>query len=129
MLSIHTIDSLYPHSRNVGHAVEVPPGARLLFTNGQTGTELDGSTPESIGAQTLVVFDRLRTIMENANMTLRDIVRLNTYLIDENDTQIFLDVRDRIMGDHKPASTFFIVKALVRPELKIEIEAVAAKVD
>jgi enamine deaminase RidA (YjgF/YER057c/UK114 family) len=50
-------------------------------------------------------------------------------LTDEGDTQVFLDVRDRIMGSHKPASTFFIIKALVRPELAIELEAVAAKVD
>ena len=129
MLKIHVLDSLYPHSRNVAHAVEVPPGARLLFTNGQTGTKPDGSTPKSIEDQTLVVFNRLNTILEAANMTFRDIVRLNTYLTDEDDTQIFLDVRDRTMGDHKPASTFFFIKALVRPELKIETEAVAAKVD
>ncbi len=129
MLKMHVLDSLYPHSRNAAHAVEVPPGARLLFTNGQTGTKPDGSTPESVEGQALVVFDRLRTILEAANMALSDIVRLNTYLTDEDDTQIFLDVRDRIMGDHKPASTFFFIKALVRTELKIEIEAVAAKVD
>lgn len=129
MLKVHVLDSLYPHSRNVAHAVEVPPGARLLFTNGQTGTKPDGSTPESTEDQALVVFGRLRTILEAANMTLRDVVRLNTYLTDEGDTQTFLDVRDRIMGNHKPASTFFIIKGLVRPELKIEIEAVAARVD
>ncbi len=129
MLKVHVLDSLYPHSRNVAHAVEVPPGARLLFTNGQTGTKPDGSTPESIEEQAVVVFERLRTILKAANMTLQDIVRLNTYLTDEGDTQIFLDVRDRIMGDHKPASTFFFIKALVRAELKIEIEAVAAKVN
>jgi enamine deaminase RidA (YjgF/YER057c/UK114 family) len=129
MLKVHVLDSLYPHSRNVAHAVEVPPGARLLFTNGQTGTKPDGSTPESIEEQAVVVFERLKTILEAANMTLQDIVRLNTYLTDEGDTQIFLDVRDRIMGDYKPASTFFFIKALVRPKLKIEIEAVAAKVN
>lgn len=129
MLKMHVLDSLYPHSRNAAHAVEVPPGARLLFTNGQTGTKPDGSTPESTEDQALVVFDRLRTILEAASMALKDIVRLNTYLTDEEDIQIFLDVRDRIMGDHKPAATFFFIKALVRPELKIEIEAVAAKVD
>lgn len=88
--------SLYPHSRNAAHAVEVPLGARLIFTNGQTGTKPDGSTPESTEDQTVVVFERLRTILQAANMTLRDVVRLNTYLTDEGDTQIFLDLRDRI---------------------------------
>lgn len=129
MLKLHVLDTIYPHSRNAAHGVEVPPGARLLFTNGQTGTQPDGVTPLSTEDQAVVVFERLQTILQAANMTLRDIVRLNAYLTDAEDIQTFLDVRDRIMGDHKPAATFFIVKALVRPELKIEIEAVAAKVD
>ena len=129
MLKVHVLDTLHPHSRNAPHAVEVPPGARLLFTNGQTGTTPDGITPESTEAQALVVFERLRTILQAACMTFGDIVRLNTYLTYEDDVQVFLDVRDRIMGDYKPASTFFIIKALVSPELKIEIEAIAAKVD
>jgi len=33
------------------------------------------------------------------------------------------------MGDHKPDATLLVVRGLARPELKIEIEAVAAKVD
>jgi enamine deaminase RidA (YjgF/YER057c/UK114 family) len=107
----------------------VPPGARLLFTNGQTGTRPDGVTPISAGEQAAVVFERLQAILQAADMTFQDIVRLNAYLTDEADIQTFLDMRDRMLGDHNPAATFFIVKALVRPELKIEIEAVAAKAD
>jgi enamine deaminase RidA (YjgF/YER057c/UK114 family) len=129
MLKVHVLDTLHPHSRNAAHAVEVPSGARLLFTNGQTGTAPDGITPESTEEQALVAFERLRTILQAANMTFGNIVRLNTYLIHEDDIEVFLDVRDRILGAHKPASTFYIIKALVRPELKIEIEAVAAKAD
>lgn len=41
----------------------------------------------------------------------------------------FVEVRDRIMLDHKPGATLLVIKGLARPELKIEIEAVAAKVD
>jgi enamine deaminase RidA (YjgF/YER057c/UK114 family) len=33
------------------------------------------------------------------------------------------------MGSHKPGATILVVKGLARPELRIEIEAVAAKVD
>jgi enamine deaminase RidA (YjgF/YER057c/UK114 family) len=129
MLKVHVLDTIYPHSRNAAHAVEVPPGARLLFTNGQTGTRPDGVTPISAGEQAAVVFERLQAILQAADMTFQDIVRLNAYLTDEADIQTFLDMRDRMLGDHNPAATFFIVKALVRPELKIEIEAVAAKAD
>ena len=37
--------------------------------------------------------------------------------------------RDRVLGAHKPGATLIVVAGLARPELKIEIEAVAAKVD
>ena len=45
MLTVHVLNRLYRHSSNVAHAVEVPAGARLLFTDGQTGTRPDGTTP------------------------------------------------------------------------------------
>jgi hypothetical protein len=45
MLKVHVLNRLDRHSSNVAHAVEVPAGARLLFTNGQTGTRPDGTTP------------------------------------------------------------------------------------
>jgi len=32
MLKVHVLDRLYRHSSNVAHGVEVPAGARLLFT-------------------------------------------------------------------------------------------------
>ena len=41
----------------------------------------------------------------------------------------FVKARDRVMGTHKPGAIILVVKALARPELKIEIEAIAAKVD
>ena len=41
----------------------------------------------------------------------------------------FVAIRDRVMGVHKPGATLIVVAGLARPELKIEIEAVAAKVD
>ncbi len=129
MLKVHVLDSIYPHSRNVAHAVEVPAGARLLFTNGQIGTKADGFTPESATEQAAIVFERLATILDAANMSFADIVRFNTYLTDSDDIQDYLDVRDGVMGDHKPANTFFLIDALVRPNLKVEIEAVAAKID
>ena len=129
MLKIHVLDELYHHSSNVAHGVEVPAGARLLFTNGQVGTKPDGSTPEATADQAEVIFGRLTAVLERANMTLGDIVRFNVYLTDQADVKTFVEVRDRLLGDHKPGATLLVVRGLARAELKIEIEAVAAKVD
>ncbi len=129
MLKVHVLDELYHHSSDVAHGVEVPAGARLLFTNGQVGTEPDGSTPEAVADQLEVIFGRLTAVLEAAGMALKDVVRFDVYLTDRADVKTFVEVRDRIMGDHKPGATLLVVKGLARPELKIEVEAVAAKVD
>ncbi len=129
MLKVHVLDELYHHSSHVAHGVEVPAGARLLFTNGQVGTRPDGATPEAAADQAEVIFGRLKAILAAADMTLGDVVRFDVYVTDPADVKIFVQVRDRFMGDHKPGATLLVIKALARPELKIEVEAVAAKVD
>ena len=129
MLKLHVLDGLYRHSSNVAHGVEVPAGARLLFTNGQVGTKLDGTTPESTAEQATVVFDRVEAVLAAAKMGLSDIVRLTVFLTDQQDVSTFVKARDRVMGTYKPGAIILVVKALARPELRIEIEAIAAKVD
>jgi enamine deaminase RidA (YjgF/YER057c/UK114 family) len=129
MLKTHILDELYHHSSNVAHGVEVPAGARLLFTNGQVGTKRDGTTPGTTAEQADVVLARVEAVLAAAKMTLSDIVRLTVFLTDEGDVKTFVEARDRVMGAHKPGAIILIVKALARPELRIEIEAVAAKVD
>lgn len=128
-MTLHVLDDLYPHSSNVAHGVEVPAGARLLFTNGQVGTRRDGTTPATTAEQAEVVFARLETVLRAARMALSDIVRLTVFLTDERDVRTFVETRDRVMGAHKPGAIILVVRALARPELKIEIEAIAAKVD
>jgi len=129
VLKVHVLDRVYRHSSNVAHGVEVPAGARLLFTNGQTGTRLDGTAPETAAEQTEVAFERLREVLKAARMDFADVVRFDVYFTDRADLQAFVAIRDRVMGTHKPGATFIVVAGLARPELKIEIEAVAAKVD
>ena len=129
MLKTHVLDELYHHSSNVAHGVEVPAGARFLFTNGQVGTRPDGTTPETTVEQAGVVFNRVEAVLAAAKMALSDIVRLTVFLTDQDDISTFVKARDRAMGDHKPGAIILIVKGLARPELKIEIEAIAAKVD
>jgi enamine deaminase RidA (YjgF/YER057c/UK114 family) len=128
-VKLHILDGLYRHSSNVAHGVELPPGARLLFTNGQVGTKPDGTTPATVEEQADVVFTRLKAVLAAANMTLNDIVRMTAFLTDQADVGAFVKVRDRVMDTHKPGAIILVVKGLARTELKIEIEAIAAKID
>ena len=129
VLKTHILDDLYRHSSNVAHGVEVPAGARMLFTNGQVGTKPDGTTPNSTADQAEVVFSRLKSVLAAAKMSLSDIVRLTVFLTDQGDVRTFVQARNRVMGEHKPGAIILVVKGLARPELKIEIEAIAAKID
>jgi enamine deaminase RidA (YjgF/YER057c/UK114 family) len=100
-----------------------------LFTNGQVGTRPDGVTPGTTAEQTEVAFERLHAVLRAAGMGFADVVRFDVYFTDRADVPTFVAIRDRVMGAHKPGATLIVVQGLARPELKIEIEAVAAKVD
>ena len=91
MLKVHVLDQLHHHRSNVAHGVEVPAGARLLFTNGQVGTKPDGSTPEVTAEQVEVIFDRLKAVLKAAAMTLNDIVRFDVYVTDRADIDPFAE--------------------------------------
>jgi len=129
MLTTHTLEEIHPHSSNYAHAVSIPAGARMLLSNGHMGTRLDGTTPEDVEAQTEVIFQRLEAVLKADDMSLTDIARITTFLSEVDYQEGYKLIRDRIMGDHKPANPILIVKALVRPLLKVEIEIIAAKVE
>ena len=56
----------------------------------------------------------------------RDIVRIGVFLTDMADRPAVAAARVKYFGDHRPTATLVEVSALVTPQLKVEIEAVAA---
>jgi enamine deaminase RidA (YjgF/YER057c/UK114 family) len=129
MLKTYNPDSISSSRSNYSHAVEVPPNARQIFISGQVPVAPDGSTPEAIEDQVALAFDNVRTVLAEAGMTLDDVVRINVYLTDRDYFPAFRDLRNRLFTGHKAASTAVAVAALAHPQFKVEIEAVAAKVD
>jgi 2-iminobutanoate/2-iminopropanoate deaminase len=111
--------SCYSHAA----LIEGPP--RRLVISGQVGIAPDGSIPESAEAQLEQAFANLRAILEANRMGLRDLVKTTTFATDRETVAIFRVHRDRLFGEHPPASTLVIVAGLVDPRLKVEIEAEA----
>ncbi|WP_416899993.1 MAG: RidA family protein [Minwuia sp.] len=109
------------------HAIEVPPGARQVFVSGQVGVDAHGKLGDDIETQIRNAFDNVQAVLQAADMTLSDVVRLNTYLTDANDVGVFRAIRDEIMDGVLTASTLVMISALVHPAMKVEIECVAAK--
>jgi enamine deaminase RidA (YjgF/YER057c/UK114 family) len=58
-------------------------------------------------------------------MGIGDLVKITTYLVRPEDVAAAGAARAKDVGDARPGSATIIVKALVAPQLMIEIEAVA----
>lgn len=119
--------TIAPPGGRYTHAIEVPPGARWLVVSGQVGVAPDGSTPPDIGGQTENCFRNISAILADAGMSLADVVKITVFLTDEGDIAGFRAARERMTGEALPASTLVVVSRLVRPEWRVEIEALAAK--
>ena len=109
------------------HGIEVPAGARTVHVAGQVGIEPGGAIASGFRGQAEQAWRNLVAILRAADMEARDIVMLRTYLLDVADYAAFKEVRAAFLGEHAPAATLIVVQALVLPELRIEIDCVAAR--
>jgi len=110
-------------------AVELRGTDRLLVCSGQTAIGDDGSLPTSkaMGDQVRIAFQNLNTVLEAAGMSMANVVRINYYTTDADElVGVLGGIASEFFGQNLPASTLLGVTRLAFPELKIEIEAVAA---
>jgi enamine deaminase RidA (YjgF/YER057c/UK114 family) len=109
------------------HGVTVPGAARWLLCSGQLGISTNDEIPDSAEAQAILCFDAIGACLAEAGMSFADIVRINAYVTDRAHMASYMAVRDRYVAQPPPASTLMIVSGFTRPEFKVEVEAVAAK--
>ena len=121
MLTHRTPPSIRAPFAKYSHAVEVPPGTRLLFCSGQLGIAPDGTEP-----QTRLCFSNIDAILRDAGMDLANIVRINAYVTGREHLAPYMKVRNELFGDPAPASTLMIVSGFAREEFTVEVEAIAA---
>ena len=108
-------------------AIEVPSGARLLFTSGTPGLSTDGDLPDDITGQAEIAWQHIVNMLAAADMTVTDLVKVTHYLLRTADIPAYVKVRSRFLGEARPASMLMVIPELVRPEFLLEIEAYAAK--
>ncbi|TAG00160.1 MAG: RidA family protein [Betaproteobacteria bacterium] len=125
----HTPPSIYKPLSTYNHAIELPPGARILESSGQLPVRVDGSWPDGIAAQTQLVWENVLAILQSADMGVEHLVRVKTFLIHREHMAEYSRVRSGFLGDCRPASTLLIVSGFTRPEWLVEVEITAAKVD
>jgi enamine deaminase RidA (YjgF/YER057c/UK114 family) len=126
MLVHRTPENIRAPFARYSHAVEVPPGARLLLCSGQLGIAADDAIPQDAGEQAELCFSNIEAILKDAGMGLGDIVRINAYVSARQYLKPYMAVRDRLFSDPAPASTLMIVSGFAREDFKVEIEVMAA---
>ena len=107
------------------HGVETRAGARVLHVSGQVGVAPDGSLAADFGGQCRQAMRNVLAVLDAAQMTARDIVKMSFYLVRRADMETLVDIRRELIDDVRPAVTTLVVAGLVSPEWLIEIEAVA----
>lgn len=122
------IQKAFIHPQNgYSQVVEVNTnGIRTLYVSGQIG---DG---EGLAEQMRSALKNLEQELMSCGATMKDIVKMNTYIVDYSPDQleIFRNVRKDVMGEvNMPASTLVGVEALALDKWIIEIEAVAILAD
>ena len=126
MLKYHNPGTVAQPTVNYSLGVEVPAGARLLVTAGQIARNPDGTIADGIAAQVERTLQNLLEVLDAAGMGPENLVKMTTYLTDRAHGSVFREVRDRMIGAPAPAETMIVIAGLGRPEMLIEIEAIAA---
>jgi enamine deaminase RidA (YjgF/YER057c/UK114 family) len=100
-------------------------GERILVA-GTAPVEADGSsTPGDAAAQARRCFAIILKAIEEMGGTASDVARTRMYIVDPADADAVGAVHGEFFGDVRPASTMVVVKALLRDEWRVEIEAEA----
>lgn len=122
-------DTIASPAGNYSHAVRIDmDGGALLFVSGQVAFDPDGTLvgKGDMARQTEQVFENIKAILEANDASFDTVVKISTFMTDMSQLPAMRDVRARYLSDPPPASTTVEVAALFRPEVLIEVEAVAA---
>jgi 2-iminobutanoate/2-iminopropanoate deaminase len=107
----------------------VPSGRRLLVLAGQVGNRPDGSFVESLEAQFEQALANINAIVASEGGTAADIARVTCFLVEKptDGPRIGAAIKSAF-PDGLPAMSWIYVAGLFLPNMKVEIEAVAAVV-
>lgn len=114
---------------NYSHVTIVPRNAQLYTFSGQIGADESGNLPDSYTKQIENTFINLDKVLNSQSLTADDVIKVNIWATEEIDWEnVFDPMWNKFFGNPYPSMTIAYVKALGLPEIKIEIEILAAKV-
>jgi enamine deaminase RidA (YjgF/YER057c/UK114 family) len=116
-----------PAPAGYSHVTSIPAG-RLVWTSGQVPLDADGTAAPANdwAAQARLAFQNAGRALSAAGAGWPDVVKLTIYVTDVSELATIRAVRDEFVDTvNPPTSSLVQVAALFRPDLLIEVEAVA----
>ncbi len=130
----------------IARAVELPANAKLVYVSGQVPPTVNTDAPrtsiEAFGntkTQTIGVLERIQSILNDADLTLGDVVKMQVFLVgDPNnngkmDFAGFMEGYTQFFGTEEqpnlPARSAMQVAGLVNPGWLVEIEVIAVRME
>lgn len=109
----------------IGPYSQAVRAGNLLFVSGQIPLPPDGGPmPEGFADQARQALSNLAAIVRAAGADLTAVAKVNVYLVDLGQFQLFNEIYAGFFGDHRPARAVVQVAALPRGA-QVEVEAVA----
>jgi enamine deaminase RidA (YjgF/YER057c/UK114 family) len=116
-----------PFEKAAGYSRAVIDGD-FAFVAGTTGYDYATMTmPAEVTSQARNCFRTIEAALTDGGFALADVVRATYYVTAVKDADAVLAVCGEKLGDIRPASTILVVAALLKPEMKVEIEVTAKR--
>jgi len=107
--------------------------SELVFIAGQVAVDQKGALvgDGDLAKQTRQVFANLAEALKSEDLTFRNVLKFNTYLVGESNISAFMYARRELFEELYPEglcppNTLLVVNRLVSKEFLLEVEAVAA---
>jgi len=126
-MSRRLISTGSPFEKTAGFSRAVIDGD-FAFVAGTTGYDYATMTmPADVTSQTRNCFKTVEAALKDGGFALADIVRATYYIVDTADADAVLSVCGETLGEIRPAATLLVVAALLKPEMKVEVEVTAKR--
>jgi enamine deaminase RidA (YjgF/YER057c/UK114 family) len=123
----HLISTGSPFEKAAGFSRAVIDGD-FAFVAGTTGYDYKTMVmPPDVTSQSRNCFKTIEAALAEGGFAMADIVRATYYLTDVKDADAHFAVCGEFLGEIRPAATLLVVTALLKPEMKVEIEVTAKR--
>lgn len=125
-MNITSINSPFAPSASGGYsqAIEIKNPQRWLLVSGQIPETKEGHLASDFAGQCRQVWRNIEAQLRSAEMSLKNIVKVTTYLGSREHAEQNGAIRREVLGDLKPALTV-IIAGIYDPAWLVEIEVIA----